>query len=129
MEHIFFLKTGDYHDISIGDSIGTVKNKRENLFHNFSSPEMEIYSDSIFTEFTFIDNRLSLIVLKSFDSGFLSLEFGQLIKEIEAEELVWNFNQELTFDKQLAISILSSSVHLIFNVENGIRLSKAFISG
>lgn len=88
MDSNFFLKTGNYNGVFIGDSVEKVKNKIDNLFHNFSSPEMEIYSDSKFTEFTFIDNRLSLIVLKSFDSGFLSLEFEELIEGIEANGLV-----------------------------------------
>ncbi len=112
------LLTGTYAGLSIGDSIEKLKATIKDPFHNMSDGDTEIYSDESRTEFTFIDNKLHFIVLKSFEKGFLSPKFKKTIKRLNKKRIVWNFYGELTMHDQVTIRIEETSVDLIFSVNH-----------
>lgn len=112
------ILTGTYSGLSIGDSIEKLKETIKNPFHNMSDGDTEIYSDESRTEFTFIDNKLRFIVIKSLKKGFLSPKFKKTIKRLRKEKITWFFNRELTLWDQTAIRIEATSVDLIFSVDH-----------
>jgi hypothetical protein len=111
------LLTGKYKGLAPGDSIEKLKETIKNPFHNMSDGDTEIYSDELRTEFTFINNTLHFIVIKSFKKGFLSPKFSKTIKRLQKEKISWFFNRELTLCDQTAIRIEATSVDLIFSVD------------
>ena len=115
---LIFLKTGTYRGMAIGDSIEKLKETIKEPFHNMSDGDTEIYSDDTGTEFTFINNELRMIVLKSFKNEFLCMKFNRMIKKLNKRGINWHFNKDLIFDKQLTIQIGFSSVDLIFDLEH-----------
>ncbi|WP_294670943.1 hypothetical protein [uncultured Fluviicola sp.] len=121
------LLKGTYDGLSIGDTIDKFKNTIKDAFHNLSQGDTEIYSDEEQTEFTFINNKLHFIVLKSFEKGFLSPKFKKTIKRLNKKGIAWSFYGELTMHDQLTIRIEETSVDLIFSVnhKNELILGKA----
>lgn len=110
------LLTGKYKGLAPGDSIEKLKETIKNPFHNMSDGDTEIYSDKTRTEFTFINNELRMIVIKSFGDGFLCTTFNKMIKKLNKKGIEWGFNKDLILDKQLTIRVVASSVDLIFDL-------------
>lgn len=124
-----FILEGNYKGLSIGDSIEKMKEHINELFHNESCDDLQIYTDNELTELTFVNDQLDLIVLKSFKKGFLSRKFKKTITKLDKKGIAWNFTSEWTMLKQVNIRILSSSVNLLFELENDeLVLVKVFIS-
>jgi hypothetical protein len=124
---LIFLQTGEYRGMVLGDSIEKLKQTLKDLFHNSSDGDTEIYSDDAQTEFIFIHNELCMIVLKSFEHGFLSPKFSKMIKKLHKKGIAWHFYGELTLLDLVAIRIEKTSVDLIFGLDhnNELVLGKA----
>ena len=135
MEALNFLTTGNYFDISIGDTLEDIQKKigDKNIFigHESFDKSSTVMIDRWGTNICFSDNRINLITMKfslADSKSFTihldkAMKLGDSLKSLDAfilflneKKLSWKFHTIL--EDYLFIKIIESDIEIQFDYSN-----------